>query len=160
MRENTLVFVDFIISKTYVFILLGLFHLLYRNYNNLYEISRNFLAKKKNPVTLTYPLLKDLSHIVLGFLVILMSFSIVNTIITNFLAIDTNQNFTSIEYTGLLASLKTSAEYTGLFSTMGIIASGYCLILSAGSKWLKTLAKLFFTLSILYLFLGSLFYNL
>lgn len=91
----------------------------------------------------------------MGLALLFLSFAIVNFI----LSILTPESMKEIDYgqaKDFWTTWKYQTQYAGLFSVIGLIIAGLSLILSAGEKWLVNLAKLFVTLTVLYLFFSVL----
>jgi len=149
MRENILIIVNNLLSNTWIFVLLGLLHIIVLENQNVSA----FLKKKKFQVLL--PLFNRGLYLILGLTLIFLSFAIVNAL----LGVLVPSSMPEINYglaTDFWTTLKFQTQYTGLFSVIGLIMAGISLTLSAGGKWLVNLSKLLVTLTVLYLFFSVL----
>ncbi len=149
MRENILIIMNHVLSNVWLFVLLGLIHMAITEHKSILA----FVKQKK--IKLLLPLLKRGSYLIIGLILIFLSFSIVNSILSVLIPESTKE----IDYgqaKDFWTTLKYQTQYAGLISVIGFIIAGISLVLSAGGKWLVNLAKLFVTLTVLYLFFSVL----
>lgn len=151
MRENILIVVNNLLSHTWLIILFGLIHLAFIERKGIYE---SIKQKKIKPLL---PLGKKTFYPICGLLIILLSFAIVSSLLTYLMPESISiPDYSTMEAKDFWTTLKYQTQYSGLFGVIGFIIAGISLILSAGGKWLVNIAKLFITLSVLYLFFSVL----
>jgi hypothetical protein len=149
MRENILVITNHLLSSTWIFVLLGIGHMI------IIENKSILAFAKQKKIKLLVPLLKRGSYLIMGLILIFLSFAIVNTILSA-LVPESMQEIDYGEAKDFWTTWKYQTQYAGLFSVIGFIIAGISLILSAGGKWLVNLTKLFVSLTVLYLFFSVL----
>lgn len=149
MRENIIIIINHLLSNTWLFIVLGIGHMIIIENKNILA----FANQKK--IKLLLPLLKRGSYLIIGLVLIFLSFAIVNSILST-LVPESMQEIDYGQAKDFWTTLKYQTQYTGIFSVIGFIIAGISLILSAGGRWLVNLGKLFITLTVLYLFFSVL----
>jgi hypothetical protein len=114
---------------------------------------RAFFKRKKKKIKDLYPFFKRLAYLVGGLVLILYSFSIVNTLLGVWspTSIPYPDN-TVVETKGFWSTWKHYSDYTGLVAVIGLIATGITLIVSTGTRWIVNVAKIIGSTTILYLF--------
>lgn len=150
MRENIMLMMNLILSNLWMVVFFGILHMLLIESKTIFH----FIKAEKRKIRQLEPLLKRSTYIILGILIIMGSYVLVNFIISTFLP---SSSFPEIDYSAIqvhdfFSAVKYWSSYAGLFAVIGFIVSGICLTLSAGGRWLVNLSKLFATLSVLYLF--------
>lgn len=161
MRQNILTLINNVLGQLFLIAVIGVLVLLWVERKNFWLLIRTRVGRKR--VKFSWQLLDFLKRpvalIIWGYVLILLSFAIVNTVIEWFFTpgivsaqplqdLPVNANF------GLF--LKYQSQFSGMFTVIGLLISGICLILSGGTKWMVTLAKIFATLSFFYLFVSAL----
>lgn len=149
MRENILVITSHLLSSTWLFVLLGLGHMI------IIENKSILAFTKQKKIKLLLPLLKRGSYLIMGLVLIFLSFAIVNSILSTLVP----ESIQEIDYgqaKDFWTTWKYQTQYAGLFSVIGLTIAGISFILSAGGKWLVNLGKLFITITVLYLFFSVL----
>lgn len=150
MRENIITIINQVLSNLWIFVLIGITYGAVLEYKLLLE----FYQKRKAKIL--KPLLHRLSYLALGIILVLLAFAIVNSILSIIVpSVMPMVKVSNIPPNSFLGSIKSQKEYIGLFSVIGLIMAGISLIISAGGKWMVTLAKLLATLSIIYLFFAT-----
>lgn len=151
MKENILIVINHFLTSTWMFILVGLVLIIILEKESILS----FIKQKK--IKFLYPLLKRGAYLVAGIVLILFSFSIVNTLL-NIFTPDSFANIdnTNIQAQGFWGTWKHYSDFSGILAITGLIIAGDSLILSAGTKWLVNLAKLITTITILLLFFSVL----
>ena len=135
------------------FVLIGVIHILIIEHKSIIKFIKGGSLKKKN-IKQLLPIANRSGYLVLGLLVVWLSFAIVNQLFSmsaNIITPDIDYN--SGQVNDFWSFVKYKSDHAGLIAVMGVLASGICLILSGGGRWLVNLAKLFFTLSVLYIVL-------
>lgn len=102
-------------------------------------------------------LLSGAFYIIGGIFVVLLSFVIVNTIIQ----VLSPESFPIYpppeglqipdEITNFKTFIQYHGQYAGLYASVGVIAAGISLTLSAGGRWLVNIAKFLFLAVVVYL---------
>lgn len=150
--QNLTEIVSHIVSKTWLFFLLGLIYLLVLEHKVIFQF---FRTREKN-FKILHPLARKSLYLGLGLVLIYGSWTITNylsgILIPSALSAP---NLVVTQGTGFWAFLKYQSGFSGLISTALMIFAGISLLLSAGGRWLVNLAKLFATVSILYLTLTA-----
>lgn len=149
MRENVLIIINHLLSSTWLFVVFGIVYMIVLEKKCVLDFP------KKKKIQLLAPLFKRASYLIGGLLLIFLSFAIVNYILGALVP----ETMGAIDYgqaTDFWSTLKYQTQYTGLFAVIGVLIAGISLVLSAGGKWLVTLAKLFLTLTVLYIFFSVL----
>jgi len=154
-RTNVLYFLDNFLSYLWLFIGIGIIVAIISERKLLLS-----LLKKQNRKDLgrqLLPFFKRLAYVLAGFILVIGSFAVVNTIL-GALYPQVELDSTSIEEVpwSFLTLLKAQAPQTGLIGVIMVMLGGTCLILSAGTKWLVNTAKLILTLTAFYLFFSAL----
>ena len=148
MRENIIEITNHLLSNTWLFIVIGIIHILIIEH----EIVLQFIKQKSKNFKQLIPIFKRSGYIVLGVLFILLSYSIVNFLIDIIIPSSLPKiDYSNIQVNNFWSFVKYQSQYAGLVAVIGFIISGISLILSGGGKWLVNMSKLFITLSILYL---------
>lgn len=149
MRENILMIVNQILSYLWLFIVIGLVHVIYIER----QLIGNFFKEKHKTFKQLFPFVNRLSYILAGVIMVLLSFSIVNSILVMMVpdSIAGSVDFNSIQVTDFWSSLKSQSQFVGLVTVIGFTLSGLSLIMSGGGRWLVNLSKLLLTASFLYM---------
>ena len=136
------------------FVLIGVIHILIIEHKSIIKFIKGRTLKKKN-IKQLLPIANRSSYLVLGLLVIWLSYAIVNNILSiSAFHVDVPEiDYSNGQINDFWSFVKYKSDHAGLIAVMGVLASGICLILSGGGRWLVNLAKLFFTLSVLYIVL-------
>lgn len=148
MRENIIEIVNHLLSSTWLFIIIGLIHIAIIEH----ELIFRFIKEKSKNIKELTPILKRGVYIILGVLLVLSSYSIVNFLVNIIVPSSFPEpNYSNIQVSNFWSSVKYQSQYAGLIAVIGFVVAGISLIFSGGGKWLVNLSKLFITLSILYL---------
>jgi len=149
MRENIVELTNHILSTFWSLVLIGAIHII------ISELRIIISVIKKGRIALVElkPFGHKILYMLLGIVLILTSFALVNYLVNTFFVLDIwkTANFESMNTDSFWSMMKYQSQFAGLFATLGIIAAGICLVLSAGGRWLVNLSKLFITSSIIYL---------
>lgn len=147
MKENMLVIINNVLAYIWPITIVGLIHIM------ILEAKILFKALKQKKIKLLAPIAKRVMYPVLGLFLIFFSFLIVNSIIDIITpASMAEPNYDNLETKDFWTTWKYQTQYAGVISVVGFLIAGISLILSAGGRWLVNLAKLFVTLTVLYLF--------
>lgn len=141
--------INFILSNIWIVVLIGIVHILFTERNFVLSYFKNKKYQKEQ--------LNKIWHrgwyLFGGIALSLLAFSIVYTITYIFISSGLpHTDLSTLRPGDFWATMKYQSQFAGLYTVAGIIAAGYCLILSAGGKWLVNTAKLLVTVSLLYLF--------
>lgn len=148
MRENIIEITNHLLSYTWLFVVIGLIHIMIIEH----ELVIRFIKEKSKNIKQLIPIFKRSAYIVLGVLLVLFSYSIVNFLIDIIIPSSFSElDYSNIQVNDFWSSIKYQSQYSGLIAVIGFIIAGINLIFSGGGKWLVNLSKLFITLSILYL---------
>lgn len=141
-----LVIINNVLAYIWPITIVGLIHIIVLEAKILLKV----LKQKK--LKLLMPIAKRVMYPVLGLILIFFSFSIVNSIIDIITPSSMAEpDYYNLETKDFWTTWKYQTQYAGVVSVVGFIIAGISLILSAGGRWLVNLAKLFVTLTILYL---------
>ena len=145
-RGYALEFMNHLLLNGWLFGLIGLIHILVLERAAVYK-----LLKKKAYKKLLGVIWKKARYLVGGVVLILMSFVIVNwliTLVTPEGLSDAVIEEPNLKDGGTLDKLKYFSAFTGLITISLFCFAGISLMLSAGERWLVNLSKLLCTLSV------------
>lgn len=154
-RENAIIFLNNFMSNLWLLIAVGIIVALICERKTIGTLLKKKTRKdwRKN----LSPFFVRLGYILGGLVLVLGSFSIVNTVI-DMLNPTVEMTTATIDEGSwsFLTMLKGQTPQTGLIGVMMVMLGGSSLILSAGTKWLVTTAKLILTITAFYVFFSTL----
>lgn len=148
MRETIIASINQVLSYMWVFIVIGIAHLLVIKRHIITEFINN---KETRSIKMFAPIFYRLIYLILGVILIYFSYAIVSAIFNLIGPTELSIDYSVLKVTGFTSFIQYYSQYAGLFSVAGLICTGLILILSAGRKWFLIIAGVLAVLTFAYL---------
>lgn len=160
MREYLLLALNQLLSYTWIFVLVGIGIACIEEHSVLIKFFNKKTSKQPWYKTLE-PLAKRLRTIVIGLMLVLISFALVNGLLSTFHNLMYPEAIPQITSTqeqpsAFFSWLMLDQSYIGIYCVTLTILAGCSLMLSGDTKWLKKVAKILITVMVLLAFTGTL----
>lgn len=143
MRENFLEIVNQLLSYVWLVAIAGILVAAWTERKLLLEIFHKKTATKPWYKSIQ-PFAKRLIYVVVGFLLVMLSFTLVNQLLDVLVTKLAPKDLPPMQNPELASAffkwLLQDKTYLGMYAVAMIIFAGYALMLSAGRKWLKNTA--------------------